>query len=258
MSLTTFSSFYYNFEFDEDHQYISFDEGSGEINAQLDLGSFTPTDAAMNVQDAMNSVGTNTYVVTFNRDERSFTIESAPSVNFDLLVNSGSTGSGAFSVLGFTGPDRTGDDSYTGGPSGNEYKPQFILQDHVPTDNFQKMVYPAVNKSANGMIEVIRFGTEKFLQVNIKFITNKVSDGSVIKYNPDGVSDAQDFLQFIMQKKSIEFMADVSNRNIFQTLILESTPDVTGGTGYKLKEMYDRGLPNYFETGPLQFRLVEF
>lgn len=256
MSLTTFSIFYYNFEADDDHRYLAFDEGSGELQASLELGSFTPTDMATNIQTAMNEVGSNSYVVTFNRDDRSFTIESTTG-NFDLLVLTGTSGSSIFSVIGFTGADRTGDDEYTGGESGDFYEPQFILQDHIPTDNYQKLVSPAVNKSAEGMVEVIRFGTEKFLQLNIKYATNKVSDGRIIKYNPEGVEDLVRFMQFIMQKKEIEYMPNINSRSTFQKVLLEQTQDEPKGTGFKLRELYDKGLPNYFETGPLVFRLIE-
>lgn len=256
MSLTTFSVFYYNFEFDGDSRYFCFDEGGGELIAEIALGEYTPTDAALAVQEAFNNVGALGYTVSFNRTDRSFTI-SVASGTVDLLVSSGSAAGQAYSKIGFTGADRTGAATYTGSPAGNEYLPQFILQDHISTDNYQKLVSPSVNKSAAGDVEVIRFGTEKFLQCNIKFVTNKVSDGKVIRYNPTGVEDLQSFMQYIMQKKPIEFMPNELSRNTYQKMILESTESDSKGTGYKLKELYDKGLPYFFETGPLTFRLVE-
>lgn len=255
MSLTTFSAFYYNFEFDGDSQYFCIDEGSGELIAEVALGEYTPTDMALVIQEALNNVGTLGYTVAFNRADRSFTISATG--NFDLLVSSGSVTQQSYPRFGFTGADRTGASSYTGSHSGNEYLPQFILQDHISTDNYQKLVSPSVNKSAAGDVEVIRFGVEKFLQCNIKFITNKISDGKVIRYNPTGVEDAQAFMQYITQKKPLEYMPNELSRNTYQKMVLESTELDNKGTGYKLKEMYDRGLPNFFETGPLVFRLVE-
>lgn len=255
MSLTTFSAFYYDFEFDADSRYLCIDEGSGELIAELQLGEYTPTDMAIVIQSALNDVGTLGYTVTFNRSDRSFTISATG--NFDLLVSSGSVATQGYSKFGFTGADRTGAATYTGSPAGNEYLPQFILQDHISTDNYQKLVSPSINKSAAGDVEVIRFGTEKFLQCNIKFITNKVSDGKVIRYNPTGVEDFQSFMQYIIQKKPIEYMPNELSRNTYQKFILESTELDSKGTGYKLKELYDKGLPNFFESGPLVFRLVE-
>lgn len=255
MSLTTFSTFYYAFEFDEDTRYIDFNEGASDLQAEVVLGSYTPTEMALVIQEAMNAVGTLTYTVTFNRSSRSFTISST--ANFDLLVSSGASSNKAYPAMGFTGADRTGASTYTGGHAGSEYFPQFVLQDHISTDNLQSLVSPAVNKSASGRVEVVRFGTEKFLQCNIKYVTDLHIGGSSFKNNPNGVSDLRDFMQYITQKKPIEYMEDEGNRSVFQKLILESTTEERDGTGYLLKELYDKGLPNIFETGIMRFRLVE-
>ena len=255
MSLTTFSVFYYNFEFTSETRYINFDEGGPELTADLRLGSFTPSEAAVIAQTAMNDVGGQAYTVAFNRTLRSFTI-SAPGP-FTLRVNTGSSfATSAFPVLGFTGADLTGTNTYTGAQAGYEYNPQFILQDHVSTDNNRKMVMPSVNKSASGKVEVVRFGIERFLTCNIKYITNKRGDGYIIRNNQNGVEDAQALMNYLTMKKPFEFMPDESDRNTYQSFILESTPDEKDGTGYKLKEMYDKGLPFYFETGVITFRLI--
>jgi hypothetical protein len=39
--------------------------------------------------------------------------------------------------------------------------------------------------------------------------------------------------------------------------MLESTPEDAKGLKYKLKELYGQGLPGYFETGVLKFRVLE-
>lgn len=254
MSLSTFSVFYYGFEFDTDTQYIDFDEGSGALQAEVELGSFTPTEMALNIQEAMNSVGVLTYTVTFNRADRSFTIDST--ANFDLLVSSGVSANKAYPAFGFTGSDRTSASTYTGGFSGNEYLPQFVLQDHISTENLQKLVMPSINKSASGVVEVIRFGVEKFMQCNIKFATNLHIGGNHFKNNPSGVEDLQAFMQYITQKKPVEFMEDELTRSTYQKMLLESTVEERDGTGYLLKELYDKGLPDIYETGLLRFRLV--
>ncbi len=255
MSLSTFSVFYYDYDIDNESKYINFDEGGDELTAEVAIGSYTPTELAVAIEAALNLAGAAGYAVSFNRSTRAFTI-SAES-NFSLLVDTGSTASSAFSIFGFEGADRTGDDEYTGSSSGSIYYPQFILQDHISTDDYQNLVSPSINKSANGRVEVIRFGTEKFMQANIKFITNLVMDDNVIKNNPTGVEDAREFLRYITQKKPFEFMKSVSSRETFQSFILESTPDYKDGTGYKLKELYTKGIPNIFETGNLVFRLLE-
>lgn len=255
MSLETFSVFYYGFEFDADHQYIDFSEGGPQLTASVELGAFNPEDLAVKITTAMNVAGALTYSCTFNRTTRIFTISS--SGTFSLLIATGTSGAKAFDVFGFYGSNRTGSSSYSGIASGFVYEPQFIIQDHISTDNFQRLVMPSVNKSADGSVEVIRFGTEKFIQANFKFITNKESDNRIIKNNQSGIEDAQDFLQWAIFKKPIDYMPDISIKTNYQKVILESTPDNKDGTGYKLKEMYDRGLPGFFETGTLVFRLIE-
>ncbi len=258
MSLSTFSLFYFNFEINEDFRYINFDEGSGELTATIELGAYTATEIANQVASAMNAVGTYAYTVVFNRDSRSFTIASL-SGSFDLLVSTGSSAASAFSVIGFEGSDRTGTNTYTGGESGDFYEPQFILQDYVPSENFQGSIAQTVIITASGQVEVVRFGVEKFIQMNIKYINNKAdaSDSKIFKYNPTGLEDAQRFMQYLMTKKPVEFMANIGSRNTFQQVLLESTPTEKDGTGYQLKELYDKGLPNFFETGKLVFRVIE-
>jgi len=258
MSLSTFSTFYYNYEFDQYYKYINFKENGGsELTAEVEIGSYTPTEMATVIQDAMNTSGALTYQVTFNRSERTFTISLVGAGSFDLLISSGTSDAKAFSIFGFSGADRTSLSASTGNTCGNEYNPQFILQDYISTNDFQKLISPTINKSASGAVEVIRFGVEKFMQCNIKFITNKESGGDVIRYNPTGVANAQSFLQYLITKKPIEFMPDIGSRNTFQKMLLESTPDDQKGTGYKLKELYDKNLPGFYETGALIFRLIE-
>lgn len=257
MSLSTFSTFYYGFEVTADTRYLCFNEGGSEIIADVELGSYTPTELAVIIKTALDTAGALTYTVAFNRSTRSFTISSTST--FALLVSSGSATASVFSVIGFTGADRTGASSYAGGTSGSEYKPQFILQDHIAIEDWQELVKPSVQTTANGKVEVVRFGIEKFMQCNIKFATNLniAADGINLKNNPTGVEDLRAFMQYLITKKPVEFMKDLADRNTFQTFILEKTDNDSKGTGYKLVELYSKNLPNFFETGKLVFRLIE-
>lgn len=254
MSLTTFSIFYYNFEVTKDNRFLNFKEGVPELTAEIQVGSYTFSTLATAIKTAMEAVGALTYTVTPNRNDRSYTISS--SANFELLVTSGSSTSNIYSTIGFTGADRTGASTYTGSVAGSAYEPQFILQDHISSDNSRKAVEAAVRKTANGKVEVIKFGTEKFVQFSIRFATDITQDGRIIKNNSLGVSQLQNFMQFLITKSPIEYMPDISTRSTFEKLLLESTPTDNNGIGYELKEMYDRSLPNYFETGILRFRVV--
>jgi hypothetical protein len=257
MSLTTRSIFYYGFDSASDNNLLNFNEGSGELTATIDISSYSLTEYLEKVKNALDTAGTQVYSVSIDRDTRLVTISATS--NFDLLVSSGSNvGNDPFSLLGFTGADRTGTNSYTGDTAiGTVYEPQFILQDHIASGNSQQSIDATVNRSANGIVEVIRFGVEKFVQFNIKFITDLAQDGScILTNNSSAVSEAQAFMQHITQKKPIEFMPDKSNRATFEELLLESTSNSPTGTGYELREQYNNGLPGYFDTGIMKFRVI--
>jgi hypothetical protein len=257
MSLTTFSVFYFGHTVTAENNKIDFKEAVPELTATLNVGTYSLTDFVSEIKRALDAAGANTYTVSVNRTTRFITISTT--ATFELLVSSGShAGTSAFTLMGFTGADRTGAMTYTGdSASGSAYYPQFVLQDHISTDDWQSSIMATVNKSANGEIEVVRFGTERFLQANIKYITDKQMDGNIIKNNQSGVDDAREFMQYITTKAEIEYMSDEDTPSTFQTVRLESTPDDRDGLTYKLKELYDKGLPGIFDTGPLKFRLVE-
>jgi len=256
MSLKTFSKFYYGYEITTDNNLVNFDEGGGELTGELNVGFYTLEQFAVEIQRALRAEGAFDYLVVVNRTTRKLTISAGS--NFELLpVTGASSGVSAFPLMGFT-TDRASDDSYEGNvASGFSYAPQFILQDHVPTANWKKSVQASVNKTASGRVEVIKFGEEQFLQGNIMYITNITQDGAVVKTNGSGVQDFLDFMDWLIKKAPVEYMADIATVGTFQNLILESTPEDKSGTGYKLKELYDKGLPGYFESGILVFRMVD-
>ncbi len=256
MSIRTFSSFYYGHQVTADNNLIDFNEGGSDLIAEIEVGTYTLTDFLTAVQNAINDAGSQTYTISVDRTTRLVTI--AASSNFSLLVSSGvSTGTSGFSLLGFTGTDRTGTNTYAGNiPSGSEYRPQFILQDHIPKENFKRTVQASVNESASGEVEVIRFGNVRFTQFNIKFITDKPMDQKLIRNNPTGVDDANDFMNYITQVVPIEYIPDVSDRNTFDKVQLDSTEQSKDGIDYTLKELLAQNLPGLYETGKLVFRVL--
>ncbi len=256
MSLNTHSKFYYGFTIDETNSSLDFKEGAPEIQATIDSGSYTPEELAVAIKTALDAVGANTYTVSFNRTTRVFTISTGS--NFQLLVSTGSrAGSSIFSTIGLTGSDRTGASTYSGVASGSEYTTQFILQDYVPEENFRRAAYASVNKSASGEVEVVTYGIERFFEMNFKFITDvEMTNDCPIRNNPNGISDFLDFIRFATTKAKMEFMPDEDDVNSFYKVILESEPSEKDGTGYKLKELYDKGLPGYYDSGVLKFRVV--
>lgn len=256
--IQTKSVFYYIESVSTNNFYLNFNEGASELIAQVAAGDYTHTTLALAIESAMNDVAvTGVITVDFNRDDRTFTITSDSTLN--LLVDTGTNvGTDVYSLIGFTGADRTGFLTYTGDPAGVEYLPQFHLQDYVDEKDLRKSVSASVNKSARGDIEVVTFGTEKFYEFAINFITDIDQDkGSVVETNLTGVDDAREFMRFITSKRIIEFMPDRLNRTEYFRILLEQTNESKDGTGYRLKELYSQGLVGYYETGKLVFRLIE-
>lgn len=256
MAIDTFSVFYYGHNIDRNNRFLNIDEGGGEISVEIAVGSYTLSEFAAAVQSSLNSAGSNEYTVTVDRTSRRLTV--AADAAFDLLVSSGSQlGQSAWSLLGFSGADRTGLLSYEGNlASGFEYRPQFKLQDYVDSEINSQGISTVINKTSEGAIEVVSFGREQFFEMNIRYITNLPQDGKVIRNNPNGVLDAVSFMEDATRKRRMEFMKDVDDRNTFAKVILESTPDSREGIGYKLRERISDSLRDYYDTGLLTFRVV--
>lgn len=256
--IQTYSKFYYNYVIDNDNYYLDFDEGGGELSATLEPGEYTLTDLLVEIKRALEDAGALTYTVTVNRTTRIITI--AGSASFDLLVSTGTHAStSVFTLIGFTGADRTSLTTYAANnSSGSEYKPQFKLQSYIDPEDWQQAADASINKTASGRVEIIKFGTEKFFQFNINFATDieQPCNGPILN-NPTGLDDLRSFMQYAVTRSPLEFIPDKDLPNTFYKIILESTPDSQTGVGYKLKELYDKNLPGYFDTGVLKWRLIE-
>ena len=259
MSITTFSQFFQPMVITSDNQNLNFDEGSGELTAVLEIGSYTHSEIPAVIKTAMDAVGVNTYAITLDRASRKYTI--AADGTFDLLISTGSTvGTGPFTLLGFTGADVTGLTSYEGdSEAGLMYRPQFLLQDYVGPDESQEKIDSTVNGSADGTIEMVSYGTRKFIEMSLKFITSRtdVADGKVILSNAAGKEDAIAFFENIITKNKFEFMPDRDTPTTFYKVLLESTPSNSKGLGFKLEELVGEGLPNIYEINGIVLRIVD-
>lgn len=257
MALSTFSKFYYGHVVGDSNRFINFDEGAGELTAELTTGYYSATEYAAEVKRALDAEGLLTYNVVFLRSTGQLQISSTS--NFSLLFATGSqVGESAGPLMGFSVLDLSGSSSYTSqNRSGKVYFPQFILQSYVDKDDSEGLIDSTVNKSASGQVEVIRFGVENFVEFNIRYITSTPMDGVVIKNNSQGLESARDFMKYLITKGRFEFMADESDPNTYYTLQLEKSPEDQNGTKYKLKEQVTRGLPNIYETGILICRVIQ-
>ena len=256
MSLSTYSIFYYGFEITSDNRYIDFEEGTTEYAGTLPIGSYTPTKLAELVAEAMNDLGAYTYTCTFNRTTRIFTITSSSA--FNLLGTTGVNASqSVLSTIGFSSADVLATTSVSGSAAGSTYEPQLTLQDHVPTINNKRALSAVVTKSASGnKVSVQSFGEERFLKCNIKYITEISQPSGKLLTDTSALTNVRNFLDYCIEKNPIEYMADKNDRSTFERLVLESTPQSSDGTSYELKELYDKGLPGYFETGILTFKVI--
>lgn len=252
--ISTMTSFYYGHEVTSANNKIDFDEGGGELTATLDVGAYTLTEFAAEIENALNAAGALVYTVTLNRTTRKITI--AATGNFDLLVSTGTNvGSSAWALAGFSGADKTGAASYEGGAgSGSEFKPSFWLQDFISKDDWQEAAYGVRNESANGTIEVVRFGNIQRVQFNIVFQNDNVLNSPTIE-SGTGLTNLRAFMQYAIKLYPIEINYDRDTPATFDKIRLESTSSAKDGLGYKLKELYDVGLPNVFETEPMIWRV---
>lgn len=253
--LNTMSIFYYGIEIKAVGTNLSFQELTGPVRvATLRARFYSLTQLASELQRALRSAGTQDYTVTVDRETRALTI-SAPA-NFSILIDGGPfNGSPIWIDLGLGDTNLTGSNSYTGSAVGKEFKPQFKLLDYVPLERNQRAIDATVNETGSGEVEVIRYGTKKLLECTVDFQTDIPQDPSGwIESNRNGVSKLVDFMEYIVKKAPVEFMADRDDKDTFVTLILESTSNDSRGLGFKVTEKAN--LPEYYTSGLLTFREV--
>jgi hypothetical protein len=258
MSLSTKSKFYYGHVVDTTNNKIDFDEGAAELTATLNTGSYSLEGYVDEVKRAMDAVGALTYTVSVARSTRLITISAVS--NFTLRISSGSNASvSAYGMIGFSGANQTGTNTYTGATaSGSAYTSQFAPQDYVSSDDLRKAVEASVATTASGRVQVVSFGSEEFFEMNLRFCTNisQPSSGPITS-SSTGVDDIRSLMQYLITKAPVEFMPDKDDSDTYYQLILESTSEDNRGIGYRLRERYDIGIPGYYDTGVLKFRVVE-
>lgn len=260
MALNKRSQFYYGIVVDSSN--FNLDIKIGLINYQVPLsfGRYSLTDFKNSVQIALRQYTPLQFTVTVNRDDRVFTI-SAPSA-FSILFSSGvNTLTNASELLGFEELDYTGNVSYSGlFGVGKVYRPQFILQDYVPTYFNVEANASRVNESASGIIESVTFGRRETMSCNITYVTNDYYScaPNSIEKDDNAIENLLDFLDYCILKGDIEFMEDRDDAVSYEKLNLEQTSSSQNGTGYRIRELIGQRLPGFYETGVLNFRKIVF
>lgn len=249
------SIFYYGFTVTQANNKLDFNEGSGEVQANLVVGLYSLTTFMAEISRAMNAAGSQSYTVSVNRATRLITISATSS--FTLLAGTGTRlGEGPWQLLGLA-VDKAGASIVMDSPAGSVFTPQFSLQDYVAADNWQEYLKAVVNESAFGDVEVVRFGQISYTQFNIRFQTNQAQGGGgPLENDPSGILNLREFMIFATTKGLVEFMYDRTAPSDYITIRLESTDSSEKGTGFQLKEQYDKGLPNYFDSGILKWRVI--
>ena len=258
MALKTYSKFYYGWQITDANRYIDFFDGTANRTATLTIGYYSAIELVNEVKKQMDSVSTLVFAVAFDRVTRKFTIAST--ANFTLQITTGlNVLQSTYGLLGYVGADKSGSTGYVADTvSGFEFKPQLRLQSYRPTNQNRSAIDGVINKSASGKIEVIKFGDERFMQCEVMFITNILQEtDSILRSNDQAVEDFIQFIEWCIDKGTVEFMPDENDVSTFEVLLLEATEKSADGLDYELIELYDRDLPEYFRSGNLKFKLIE-
>jgi len=179
--------------------------------------------------------------------------------NFELLVATGSnTPQSIFNLLGFVGvSDFTGGNSYTGNaPSGKQYITQTELK-NFSDFNKNKSKLDSVKRTTPGnIIETISYGTIELMSCEFPFLTNEVPQ-KFIRESATGLDEVEDFMDYLIATRPVEFLQDYKNLNVFTPCILEKSQGYSKGDGYKLNHLVTKRLKDYYSIKGLVFRKIE-
>jgi hypothetical protein len=253
----TKSKFYYGINIDNTNFSLDFEEslGGGVLSATLKIGAYALSTFLTEVARALTEASDNglTYEVTVDRTTRFYTIST--SSNFDIITNGPTASISGWSMCGFT-VDVSGLNSHeSDSPVGKSYSPQIELQNYIDFEDYQDKASASISVAASGLTEVVSFGQNKFMECNISLITD-IDQGKngLIESNPNGVADLRDFMIDATNKGLIEFIPDRDNADIYNLCILDKTRQSRQGVGFRMYELYGKGLAGYYETKKLTFR----
>lgn len=256
MALESYSTFYYIEPVDNSNFYLNISEdGTTVLDAEVEIGEYSMTRLATAVQTALNSIGANSYTVTFNRESRTYTI--AADATFEIRAATGpQVGNDLWPILGFSAVDTAAALSHeSNNAAGTEFSPQFYLQDYVMQGQSVGATSGVRATTTNGLVEIVSFGRQEFIECTIKYQNSRNQASGPIKKSATGYEDFKAFLDFGITASPIEFMENINDKNSFVTVLLESLPGDNKGLSYKIKEQLPE-LPNFYELGPIVFRII--
>lgn len=250
MALRNSSLFLYGLSVTANNSSIDFRAVALETprQATLRIGYYSLTSLMEEVKRALEEVDpARTYTVTADRTvaggtQNRVTI-STDGAFFELLFASGPrTASTSAPLLGFPVVDQTGATSYQGNSSaGTRLVPNMVGYQYL-SPSFDRKLFGAVNVSASGEKEAIVYNTQRFWQVQFKFIPEET-----------WLSEWVSLMDWMIQQKGLEFTPDISAPNDFFEGTLEATQADGKGLAYRVQEMLPQ-FPFQYDTGVMRFR----
>lgn len=220
------------------------------LTAVLALGFYSPGGLAIEIAAQMQSVDpTAIYSVTVDRTvmggtQNRITISSNGSFLSLLFASGPNTATSAATICGFNVQDYTGSLTYTGSQTvGTVLIPDYIGYNYLD-DNNQAKVFGAVNVSASGLKEAVTFNIQLFINVEFKH----ESKANLLSW--------KSFFSWAIQQRQFDFTPEISNPSNVYNVTLEKTQYEGQGLGYQMSEELGDGFPNYYTTGPLEFRII--
>lgn len=249
--IKTLPKIYYGYSVDSESIYINFSENGEEITATITSGNYTFTDLADEIATAMSDAGGQTYSVTTNRTDRTYTISAEN--DFEILFGTGSNmGLSVASVIGFLASDYTGANTYTGSTAGSEYQPCFWPQSYRGLEDWKGYENATVNTSASGRVQTYSpSGLVSYMAFEFRFIRNEAWNDSRFIDDASAIENVRSFLTYAITKSYVEFMEDGDNVDNYRTIMLDKTATSSTGTEFKL---IPDSILDSLRTGLLTFR----
>lgn len=252
MALTAKSLFNYGIQVTTLNRNLNFvaESGGDELTAVLSLGFYSPGGLAQEIALQMQSLDPNNiYSVTVDRTllggtANRITISTTGtflSILFGTGTNAATSPAG---IMGFNATDYTGDTSYTGATStGTILIPDYVGYNYNDSQN-QAKLFGAVNIATSGLKEAVTFNIQYFVDVEFKY-----EPGSRLE-------EWKAFFTWAIQQRQFDFTPELSDPDTVYNATLESTEYEDRGMGYRMRELLDESLPNFYTTGPLKFRII--
>lgn len=262
MSINTQSYFHYGIEFTRECNKIDIQLSTFEfITLTFAPGSYCPTDLVLEMKLQFEGLGYENFLASFDPESCRIKIETTDTTPFRIGFTSGPNREcKAWEILGIV-EDPTAlylPELVATNMIGKKYNPQFYLQGYLGPETNSQLVDATVNTSSSGKCEVLFCRQDRFIQFEIKWISDCPSKCTSYISDPEGVKKATDFLNWAMCRKCIIFVPDCTKPDEYCEIKLDRLGRDRKGTALQLTEMF-RNIgceKKYYETGRIRWRVV--